>query len=154
MPWLENITRSKFSKLSGLGRFLRVTLYKASGLSLTEHCCQFWWLTKISLVHFMKHFIEPSPVWYRGTSNSCWGRLQQLKLNSLERRSECDIIIFAWKFVCLDERDGTVTYTSSERRGQLCVVLSVNNRAQERVRTMIENPLLVRSWSEALQLLP
>ena len=82
-----------------------------------------------------------------------WERLTELRLYSQERRRERYAAIFIWK-CAVGLVDGYIlTFTTSPRRGRLCVVRQVNKTAPTRVKRVSEASLAVRG-ARIFNLLP
>ena len=78
-----------------------------------------------------------------------WERLSELQLYSLERRRERYMVIYVWKIVrglvpnMVDETY-RVEFYYHVRRGRVCRVPPINNRALASIRTLREGSLSVR----------
>ena len=112
-----------------------LTLLKSLVIPLLENCCQLWnpWKAKdiqaIEAIQqtFTYKIIEAQHLNY-------WERLQELKLYSLQRRSERYIIIYIWKITqhMVPIIDGTMGHKIKTRKhprhGTQCVIQYPTNR--------------------------
>lgn len=128
-----------------------LTLYRSTVLPLMEQCCQLWSPLVIGQIRKLEAVQRTFTARITGLENlDYWERLRVLKLYSLERRRERYTILYVWKIlsgmvpnVSHNERDG-VRSTNNPRRGRLCAIPPLNNRAPARIISLKEASFAVR----------
>ena len=130
-------------------RIPMLTLYRSLVLPLLEYCCALWSPGAIGMIRRLESVQRTFTVRVHGMSQlDYWERLQELNMYSLERRRERYAIIYVWKILQgLTPNLGhpaEVLASVGGRRGKMCRVPPINNRATQRVQSLQENSLAVR----------
>lgn len=123
-----------------------LTLYKSLVLPHLEYCCQLWspWRAgdKQSLEAIQRSYTNK-------ISSVChldyWGRLEALKLFSLERRRERYAIIYIYKILIgITTNNINIRTTTHQRLGRYCIIDRIHPRASTRVTTLKQNSFATR----------
>jgi hypothetical protein len=128
-----------------------LTLYRSTVLPLLEMCCQLWSPVAVGQIRKIEAIQRTFTTRIAGMGNlNYWERLATLKLYSLERRRERYTLIYVWKIlnglvpnVSRTAHDG-VRATQHPRRGTLCAIPPLNNRAPARIVAQKEASFAVR----------
>ena len=117
-----------------------VPLFKSLVLSKLDYCCQLWSprkkgdIQQIEMIQrsFLRKIEEVRHLNY-------WEQLGKLKMKSHERRRERYLIIYTWKVLEAQvPAIGGIRSSENARRGRLCIIPGLNNRAPERIRNLRE----------------
>ena len=134
---------------SSRSRQLMLQLFKSMVIPIAEYGCQLWSPMSIGQIRKIEGLQRSFTHRIEGMGNiNYWERLQELQLYSLERRRERYFIIYIWKIVNglapnIDIDGVSISIYRNIRRGLLCRIPSLNNRARARIQTMKENSLVV-----------
>ena len=123
-----------------------LTLYKSLVVPLLEYCCQLWSPWKPGDIQALES-VQRSFTYRLSTVRhlNYWGRINTLKLYSLERRRERYMIIYVWKIMRgLCSNDIDIRFHDHQRLGRLCNISRVHPRALTRVKTLKSNSFAIR----------
>lgn len=127
-----------------------LTLYRSMVLPHLEYCCPLWSPTKIGKVRQIEAVQRNFTSKITSVANlSYWERLKALDLYSLERRRERYLILYVFKIIQnvtpnFDSAKFEIKCTFSQRRGRICTIPPINNRATGNVKSMVEASFPVR----------
>lgn len=126
--------------------FPMLTLYKSLVIPLLEYCCQLWSPWRPGDIQALES-VQRSFTYRISTVKDLnyWGRINSLKLYSLERRRERYLIIYVWKIMRgLCSNDIGLCFHEHQRLGRLCNIGRVHPRALTRVKTLRSNSFSIR----------
>ena len=120
-----------------------LTLFRAMVLPLIEYCCQIWSPRTVGNIRLLESVQRTFTNRISGMQHlDYWERLKKLNLYSLERRRERYQIIYIWKMinelVPNIDTDDEIRIILSGRRGRICRIPPINNRAAARVQSDTE----------------
>ena len=129
---------------------LLLPLFKTMVLPVLEYCSQLWCPRTVGAIRRVEAVQRHVTAKMRGLQNlNYWERLARLKLYSLERRRERYMLIYVWKVLRnlvpnIGDPDMEIRLvTGTSRRGEMCRIPPLNNRAPVYVQTLKESSFCV-----------
>ena len=150
---ITNVTKKARSQVGWILRVFKtrdtlpmMTIYKSLVLPLLEYCCQLWSPWRVG----EKQLIESVQRTFTSKIHEVqhldyWGRLQSLRLFSLERRRERYAILYTYKILNGYVINNINIHTNTHQRlGRLCHVERIHPRATTRIKTLKEHAFATR----------
>ena len=126
-----------------------IQLFKSMVIPLLEYCCQLWDPWRLHERRLLEQVQRSFTSRISGVSSlNYWQRLKALNMYSLERRRERYLLIYLFKIMnglVPNVGENIIAVRDHIRRGPLCVIRSIDNRAPVSVSTKRRNFFLYKA---------